>query len=124
MEAQTQEAFAPMTNVEIADTYVEAWNARDLEKAMFAPDVVWQIPLTPRKIVGRDNVLDYMRSLLPGIDDIKIERHLEDRGYVVTLGEAHTVWGTIPTCWLFKISHGTIVEVRSFYDPRPIVDRH
>ena len=119
----TQNMPAPMSNVQIADTYLEAYRARDLSRAMLAPQVTVQYPLTPIKIVGRDNVLDYMAALLVGVDEVRIERHLTEGEYVATVWEGHTAWGVIPVCSLFRICGGLITEVRSFFDPRPIVQR-
>ncbi|MBZ5677051.1 MAG: nuclear transport factor 2 family protein [Acidobacteriia bacterium] len=113
----------PPTNTEIADTYLAAYMSKDPGKALLAPDVSLEYPLSPRKIVGRLNVTEYMLSVMPGFDAVEIERHLVDGEYVATLWKAHTVWGTMPACSIFRISAGLIAEVRSFFDPRPILQR-
>ena len=56
-------------------------------------------------------------------DTIEIERRLVDGEHVATLWKAHTAWGTMPACTVFRISRGSIAEVRSFFDARPIVQR-
>jgi limonene-1,2-epoxide hydrolase len=112
-----------MTSAQIADTYMEAYKTRDPGKALLAPNVTLQYPLTPRTIVGRREVLQYMLSVMPGMDDIEIERHLVDGDHVATVWKAHTVWGTMPACTVFRISDGLIQEVRSFFDPQPILKR-
>jgi hypothetical protein len=123
MTPQTQEFPLPMTmtNIAIADTYLEAVRTKDPSKALFAPEVTLQFPLSPRKVVGRDSVIEYMLALLPGFDDVKLERHMTGDEYVATLWQAETVWGTVPICSVFRISEGLIQEIRSFWDPRPIV---
>jgi hypothetical protein len=123
MTPQTQEFPLPtaMTNTAIADTYLEALRTKDPSKALFAPEVTLQFPLSPRKVVGRDSVIEYMLALLPGFDDVKLERHMTGDEYVATLWQAETVWGTVPICSVFRISEGLIQEIRSFWDPRPIV---
>jgi hypothetical protein len=123
MTPQTQEFPIPMamTNTAIADTYLEAVRTKDPSKALFAPEVTLQFPLSPRKVVGRDSVIEYMLALLPGFDDVKLERHMTGDEYVATLWQAETVWGTVPICSVFRISEGLIQEIRSFWDPRPIV---
>jgi hypothetical protein len=120
-ESQRKGFEAYMTNTEIADTYFEAYRSRDITKALLAPEVTMQHAVTPRKLVGKDTVSDYMLALMSGLDDVKIERHLMDGEYVVTMWEAHTVWGTMPVCSVFRISGGLIREVRAFFDPRPIL---
>jgi hypothetical protein len=123
MTPQTEEFPIPMamTNTAIADTYLEAVRTKDPSKALFAPEVTLQFPLSPRKVVGRDSVIEYMLALLPGFDDVKLERHMTGDEYVATLWQAETVWGTVPICSVFRISEGLIQEIRSFWDPRPIV---
>ena len=101
------------TNEQIAGTYLAAYRSKDPGKAL----------LSPRKIVGRQNVTEYMLSVMPGFNAVEIERHLVDGEYVATLWKAHTVWGTMPACSVFRISEGLIAEVRSFFDPRPILHR-
>jgi limonene-1,2-epoxide hydrolase len=109
-----------MTNVEIAETYLSAMGTKDPTKALLAPDATLQYPLTPRTVVGAASVREYMSSFMPAVDEVRIERHLTDGDYVVTLWQAHTVWGIIPVCSVFRISEGMIQEVRAFFDPRPI----
>src|ERR1700730_15550150 len=119
MTPQTEEIKLPepMSNTAIAETYLEA----DPSKARFAPEVTLQFPLSPRKIMGRDSVIEYVLAVLPGIDNVKLERHMTGGEYVATLWEAETVWGTVPICSVFRISDGLIQEVRSFWDPRPVI---
>jgi len=125
MNAKTVEIHLPvtLTNTEIAETYLEAIRSMDLNKAMLAPDVTFLFPLTTMKVVGRDSVIDYLLALLPGIDDVKLERHMIGGEHVATLWQAQTVWGELPICTVFRISDGLIREVRSFWDPRPVVSR-
>jgi limonene-1,2-epoxide hydrolase len=114
-------ASEKLTNTEIAETYLEAIRSKDPRKARLAPNVTLQFPLTASKVVGRDSVIDYLVSLLPGIDDVKLERHMTGGDYVTTLWESRTVWGVIPVCSVFRIAEGQIQEVRSFWDPRPVL---
>ncbi len=125
MTPQTQEIPIPsaMPNTAIAETYLEAIRTKDPTKAKFAPEVTLQFPLSPRKIVGRDSVIEYVLSLLPGIDGVKLERHMTGGDYVATLWEAETVWGTVPICSVFRIADGLIQEIRSFWDPRPVTQQ-
>jgi hypothetical protein len=83
--------------------------------------------------VGRESVIEYVLSMLPGVDDVKLEPHMTGGDYVAALWEAQTVWGTVPICSVFRISDGLIQEVRraflrslsfaSFWDPRPVMPR-
>src|SRR6266550_1143463 len=112
--------FRNMTNVEIAETYLGALGTKDPTKALLAPDASLQYPLTPRTVVGAADVMEYMSSVMPAVDKVEMERHLTDGEYVVTIWKAHTVWGVIPVCSVFRIVEGKIQDIRSFFDPRPI----
>jgi len=121
-DTEIRPALAP-TNVEIADSYLEAIRSKDPNKALLAPEVTLEFPLSPRKVIGRDQVIEYILSLLPGIDDAKLERHLTGGEYVATVWVAQSVWGEIPICSVFHITGGLIREVRSFWDPRPVLQK-
>jgi len=120
-KAEEVKTTVSMSNTEIADTYLDAIRSRDPSKALLASEVTLQFPLTPRKVMGRDGVIAYMLALLPGIDGVKFERHMTDGDHVATLWGIETVWGDIPICSVFRISDGLIREVRSFWDPRPVL---
>jgi len=123
MNPKTVEIPPPSTlgNIEIAESYLEAIRTKDPSKALLAPEVTWQFPMTPRKVIGRENVINYMLSMLPGIDDVTLERHLSGDDYVATVWQVRSVWGVLPICTVFRISDGLIREVRSFWDPRPVL---
>jgi len=106
------------TNVQIADTYLEALRSKDCTKALLSPDVSLRYPLTPRTLIRKETVIEYMHSILLAIDDVKIEQHLTDGEYVVTLWSAYTVRATIPVCSVFRISDGLIADVRTYFDTR------
>ena len=110
-----------MTNAEIADTYLESLRSKDPRKALLAPGVKLRYPLAPHPVVGRQNVIDYIASVLPAFDDVEVERHIVDGEYVATLWTAKTAWGDIPVCSVFRIVGGEIAEVHAYFDPRPIV---
>ena len=112
-----------MSNIAIAETSLEAIRTKDLSKALFAPNVTLQFPVSPIKIAGRENVNEYLASMIAGTDDVKLERHMTGGDYVATLWEARTVWGTVPICTVFRIADGLIQEIRSFWDPRPVTQQ-
>jgi len=120
-KAEEIKTATSLSNTEIADTYLEAIRSRDPSKALLADEVTLLFPLTPRKVVGRSEVISYMLALLPGIDGVKFERHMTSEDHVATLWGIDTVWGEIPICSVFRISDGLIREVRSFWDPRPVL---
>jgi limonene-1,2-epoxide hydrolase len=111
-------------NVENAETYLHAIRAKDPTRALFAPDVTMEYPLSPRILTGASEVREFMLATMPSVDDIQIERRLADGEYVVILWQAYTVWGTIPVCTVFRVADDLIQEIRGFFDPRPIGPLH
>jgi limonene-1,2-epoxide hydrolase len=109
-----------LTNTQVAETYLQALESKDPSRARLAPDVTLQYPLSPRMISGDASVIEYLSAMMTAIDAVEIERHISEGDYVVTLWQAHTVWGVIPVCHVFQIAEETIREIRSFFDPRQI----
>ena len=109
-----------LTNVEVAESYIHALGAKDPTKALLAPDVTLQYPLSPGVIRGPAMVIEYITAMMPSIDRVEIERHITEGDYVVILWQAHSVWGVIPVCHVFRIQDELIHEIRSFFDARLI----
>jgi len=109
-----------LTNVEIAESYINAIGTKDPSKAMLAPAATLQYPLSPHTVTGASSVMEYMSCVMPSVDKVEIERHISEGDHVATLWQAHTVWGVIPVCSVFRIADELIQEVRSFFDPRLI----
>ena len=109
-----------LTNVEVAETYINALSTKDPTKALLAPEVTLQYPLSPRRLTGPEMVMEYMSAMMPSIDRVEVERYISEDDYVVTLWQAHTVWGVIPVCHVFRIADEMIHEIRSFFDARLI----
>src|SRR5262249_31046644 len=110
MNSETEEFHLGQltSNLAIAETYLEAIRSKDPDKALLAPEVTLQFPLTHRIVTGRESVIAHISALFPGIDDVKVERHLTGGDYVATLWHAESVWGNLPICSVFLISGGLI----------------
>src|SRR5579871_4228862 len=91
-------------NVAVAETYFAAIRSKDPAKALLASDVTLQFPLTLRKVVGKESVIEHISALFPGVDDVIVERHMTGGEYVATLWEARSVWGNLHICSVFRIS--------------------
>ena len=108
-------------NIQIVESYIHALRDKDLSKIPFAPDVVFEEPLTPT-LVGAEAVLAYLPNVLPLIKDVRIKRHISEGEYVATFWEAVTPMGVIPLCECFRIVNGQIKEISAYFDPRPITN--
>ena len=114
--------------VPVLQEVLDAFNAHDLDLIMsfFADDCVMDMPHGPgpggRRLVGKDEVREGIRSRLDGIPDIHYgdERHwvCDDRGV-----SEWTIRGTRPTgervevrgCDLFEFADGKITRKDAFW---------
>jgi len=109
------------TPVAVVERYLRALKDRNLADVPFAPDVVFQGPLSP-KLTGIDAVTEILEQMLPVIRDIRVERHIVDGEFVATMFELDTIFGMIPVCDCFHVVGGQLKQIRPFYDPRPILE--
>ena len=108
-------------NIKIVEDYLDALRIKDLSKAPVDQNVVFADPLTPTSS-GRQAWTDFVSSVLPGINDVRVKQHVAEGDLVVTLWEADTAWGVIPILEYFRLNGGLILEARAFFDPRPITN--
>ena len=108
-------------NVKIVESYIHGLRDNDLSRIPFAPDVVFEEPLTPT-LVGAEAVLAYLPNVLPLVKGVRIKRHITQGEYVATLWEVETPMGVIPLFECFRIVDGQIKEISAYFDPRPITN--
>ena len=106
--------------VEAVEGYLRALNEKDLSLAPLAPEVTFEGPLSP-KLYGEKAVREFLSGLLPGIVDLRVQQHISEGEYVATRFEIHTPNAVIPVCDCFHVIDGRIVEIRPYYDPRPLL---
>lgn len=109
------------TNVEIVESYIYGLRDKDLSKIPFAPDVVFEEPLTPT-LTGADAVRAYLPNVFPLIKDVRIKKHISEGEYVATRWEVESPMGMIPLFECFRIVDGQITEISAYFDPRPITN--
>jgi hypothetical protein len=108
-------------NVKVVESYIYALLNKDLSKVPFAPDVVFEEPLTPT-LIGAEAVLAYLPNVFPLVKGVRIKRHIEQGEYVATLWEVDTPMGVVPLFECFRIVNGQIKEISAYFDPRPITN--
>lgn len=107
--------------ISVVERYLRALKDRNLAGVPFAPDVVFQGPLSA-KLTGIDAVTGVLEQMLPVIRDVRVQRHITEGDWVATLFELDTEFGVIPVCDCFHVVNGQLAQIRPFYDPRPIVE--
>lgn len=107
--------------IAVVERYLKGLREKDLSEVPFAPDVVFESPLSPQ-VTGAAPVQELLAGLFPAIRDVRIHRHIAEGEYVATLFDLDTVFGVIPVFDCFRIVDGQVRQIRPFYDPRPILD--
>ncbi len=83
--------------IEIVEACLHGVRTKHLERAPVAPDVA-----------------ELLSGLLPLIIDLRIERYIVEGPYVATLLEVEALSGNFSACVWFRLSNGSIVEIRPF----------
>jgi hypothetical protein len=108
-------------NIKIVESYLYALRDKDLSKVPFAPDVIFEEPLTPT-LNGAQAVLAYLPNVFPLVKDVRIKQHIAEGEWVATLWEVDTPLGIIPIFEGFRVVGGQLKEIRAYFDPRPITN--
>ena len=111
-------------NVEAAESYLNGLRRKDLSRVPFAPDVVFQSPLSADKLHGAEALVGFLSGVFPVIKDVRIKRSFADGEHVCVLWELETSTpaAVIPVCEYFRVADGLIKELRPYYDPRPLTN--
>lgn len=112
------------SNAEVAQSYVKGLSQKDLSNVPFAPDVIFESPLTPNKLQGSTSIIEFLSGVFPIIKSVRIKRSIADGEHCCIVWELETTTPSaiIPICEYFRISDGLIKELRPYYDPRPITN--
>ncbi len=105
--------------IEIAEAYFRGLNAKDLSSVPFAPDVVFDSPITP-KLAGVDAVLEFLEGVFSAIKEVRVQQCVAEGECVLARFDLDTVYGLIPASDCIRIVDGQIKELRPYYDPRPV----
>lgn len=104
--------------VHAVQSYLEGLRRKNLDGIPLASTVTFESPLASAS--GAQSVKDALAAMFPVIDDVRSLRCVADGEYVSARFDLHTPFGVIPVLDLFRVSDGQIVEIRPFFDPRPI----
>jgi len=107
--------------IKVVDDYLDGLRRKDLSRVAFALDVTFESPLSP-KLTGERAVVDFLSGLFPAIKDIRVKQHIVEGEYVATVFDFDTTFGVIPVFDCFRVSDGKLIQIRPFYDPRPITN--
>ena len=103
--------------IAIAEAYLNGLAKKDLSNVPFAADITFEGPRVP-KLVGRQNVVGFLTSIMPLLKRIQIKQHLVDGEFVATMFDMETVNGTDKVFDWLHVSNGQLKAIRSFYYPQ------
>lgn len=112
-----------VTATQAAESYIiNAIKKKDLSQAPLHPDVIFQGPFHDTPIQGIKALQEYLDGLYPIIKDARIKRHVANGNEVCTEWELEISQPAvvIPILEYFRVSDGRLVEIRPYYDPRPV----
>ena len=107
----------------VAETYFEAWRARDFDRlrAVLAPDVTFRGPLGEAD--DADACIAGLRAMAEHVmTDIDVKLMLTDGEHVMTWFELHSAGADpAPTVNWSQVRDGLITRIRVTFDPRPLL---
>ena len=111
------------TAIQAAESYViEGIKNKDLGKVPLDPNVVFQGPFQKAPLHGIDALRKFLDGIYPIIKDAHIKKRVTSGDEVCLIWELETnePSAVIPIFEYFRVSDGRLVEIRPFYDPRPL----
>lgn len=109
----------PEAATEIAERLFQGLNSKDLSHVPFAPDVVFESPITP-KLSGIKSVMEFLEGVLSVIKGAHLKDCKVEGEYVTVRFQLDTVYGLIPASDCMRVADGQIKELHPYYDPRPL----
>jgi limonene-1,2-epoxide hydrolase len=106
-------------NIKTVESYFKAMREKDLDRAPLADDLVFENPMVG-KGKGAESFKAFLIGFLPAIHDVRVLSHICEGDFVATRWETETIFGTIQIADFFHLREGKIIEVRAYFDPRPL----
>ena len=110
------------TNALLIQDYISALSSGDFSKISFSAEVSLFTPFMEVPVKGVSDVVDALKDISSGIDDIRIVRMVTDKDFACAILEFKSKTGaTISMCDTYMISGGKLVEICPYFDPRPLL---
>jgi limonene-1,2-epoxide hydrolase len=111
------------SNIAVVEAYLEGLQKQDLSEVPIADGILYQNPLTGEPIEGKHNVIRFLQAFLPAIQRANVVQHVAQDEHVASLVEWETTFGVLTVFHYIRIEEGIITELRSFFDPREMLER-
>jgi hypothetical protein len=103
--------------VAVVDAYLNCFLTKDLSKVRFADDVTFEGPRMP-KLVGKQNVIGFLKTILPMIKSIRLKQHIVEGDYVATVFDMETINGVDHVFDRIQVVDEEIKGIQVFYYPQ------
>jgi len=105
--------------IRVVETYIDAVRRNDSENLPLHSDVSFESPLGRYQGLAafQKGLADFFRIL----KSIEVVHLTADDDTCAAVLNIDTVFGMIPFLEYFHVAEGTIVSIRAYYDPRPIL---
>ena len=104
----------------MVDILIEGLQAHNFTQVPFDADVTFDGPVL-QQLVGRAVVVETLTQAAHQMTDIRVKQQTVQQGHACVLFQFVAAGEEIEACDYFRVSNGSIVEIRAFFDPRPIV---
>jgi len=103
--------------VAVVDAYLNCFLTKDPSKVRFADDVTFEDPRMP-KLVGKQNVIGFLKTILPMIKGIRLKQHIVEGDYVATVFDMETINGVDHVFDRSQVVDEEIKGIQVFYYPQ------
>jgi SnoaL-like domain len=103
--------------VAVVDAYLDCFLTKDLSKVRFADDITFEGPRMP-KLVGKQNVIGFLTTILPMIKGIRLKQHIVEGDYVATVFDMETTNGVDHVFDRIQVVDEEIKGIQVFYYPQ------
>jgi hypothetical protein len=100
--------------VAVVDAYLDCFVTKDLSKVRFADDITLEGPRMP-KLVGKQNVIGFLMTILPMIKGIRLKQHIVEGDYVATVFDMETINGVDHVFDRIHVVNEEIKGIHAFY---------
>ena len=113
------------TATHAAESYIlEGIKNKDLSNVPLDPNVIFKGPLNESPLRGVDALRAFLENLYPVIEDARLKHHVcfGDEVCIEWELDISDPPATIPILEYFRLAGGLLVEIRPYYDPRPVTN--
>lgn len=101
-------------------SYLEGLSNGDLADVPFDSDVVFESPSLDEPLRGREVLVEALGEVSATMEDLQVDRIVVEGDLASAIFTFSAGGQPIEVCDCFRVSNGAIVEIKAFYDPRPL----